>query len=244
MSFGIPEPQNTPFFASLVHDQSAAILVGLILVMITGALIGWLAQSRIRYFKRIKLRVASRKIQAKHLIQILEGLARTSCEQRVRELIGERLLEIIEQIMDINPIEPGVKVIHAATQRLMVLPAKQTTYDLSVADSDSDIKHLHRIILATIAQIKKMPRRGLVTYSECQALEKHLKMIYVQIEIDAHLQKADLAAEANDRGTASNHYRIAQNKLAQSKYHGSGKRDKMAEIGATIRALFETQNTN
>ena len=219
------------------------VLVALSLAMFTGVLVGWFAQTRIRYFQRVKLRVSERKIRAKHLIQILEGLARTSCEQRVRELVGERLLEIIEQIMDINPIEPGVKIIHAATQRLMVLPARQMTHDISVADSDSDIKHLQKITLAALAQIKKMPRRGLITYSECKSLEEHLKMTYVQIEVDAHIQKADIAAEADDKGTASNHYRIAQNKLAQSRYHGPEKRETMAKIGATIRGLFNTEDT-
>lgn len=243
MSFGIAEPETMPFFESLLmQDKGTTILISLAAVMVVGTLIGWLAQSRIRYYRQIKLRVAERKIKAKQLFYILEGLARTSCDPRVRQLIGERVLSYIEQIMDINPKEPGVKIIFSATQKVMALPAKNTCYDVSIADNDGDIKHLQRLVLAAIAQIKKLPRRGSVTHSESRELELHLKMIYVQIEVDAHLQKADLAAEAGDKGTAGNHYRIAQNKLAQSRYHGKGKREKMVEIGNTIRAMFDRQD--
>ena len=176
-------------------------------------------------------------------MQVLEGLARTSCDQRVRELIGESLIEVIEQIMDINPMENGVKIIHPAVQKLMSLPSKQITHDISIADSDVDIRHLQKLTLAALAHLKKLPRRGHITYSECSSLERHLKMIYVQIGIDAHLQKADLAAESGEKGTAGYHYRIAQNKLAQSRYHGPDKKQKMIQIGDTIRSLFDKEES-
>lgn len=240
MSFGIAVPESTPLFQTLLFTQQGPTLLFAIGgIMLSGTLIGWFAQLRIRYFRKIKLRVAERKLRAKQLIRILEGLARTNCDQRVRQILGERLVVIIEQIMDINPNEAGIKIIHAATQKLMQLPAKQTTYDSSPVESHSDVKQLQKLVLAAIAQLKKLPRHGVLTYTECKSLEAHLKMIYVQIEVDAHVQKAEVAEEAGDKTLAGYHYRAAQNKLAQSKYHGSDKREKMVELGNLIRALFD-----
>jgi|GEM_PF-1386496 len=239
MAFGIPSPESQPFIDSLLVTQHGnTILLGLIITMIMGALVGWLAQSRIRYYRTTKMQVRERKIRAKHLLRILEGLVRTNCDTRVRQLLGERLIEIIEEIMDINPAESGVKIIYAATQKLMTLPPQQTVYKSSKAENNHEVKDIQNLILASIAQIKKLPRRGKCTYFEARQLQEHLKMIYVQVEVDANIVRADLAAESGDRVTASTHYRIAQSKLAQSKYHGKEKRQQMVEIGNTIRALY------
>ncbi len=240
MTFGIAPPEKVSFFENLLmQDTGPTILMALGFMLLAGSLIGWFAQKRIKYYRNIKMKVIERKIKAKQLMHILEGLAKTNCDQRIRELLGQRLLEIIEHIMDINPIEPGVKVIYDATQKLMKVPARQTTYDLNIASNDKEVRHLQKLILAALAQIKKMPRRGFITYSECKELEKNLKMAYVQVEVDAHIQQAELSTEMEDRMLASNHYRIAQNKLAHSKYHGKEKREKMVELGERIRALFE-----
>lgn len=239
MSFGIAPPENPSFFENLlIQDTGSTVMISLTAILLISAMLGWFAQNRIRYYRQIKLRVLERKIKAKHLIKILEGLAKTNCDQRVRELLGQRLLELIEHIMDINPQEPGVKIIHDAAQKLIALPARQTTHDIAPAHTDAEVKSLQNLVLAALAQIKKMPRRGWLTYSECKTLETHLKKTYIQVEIDAHIQCAELAHETGDRMLASNHFRIAQNKLAYSKYHGKEKKEQMTKIGDSIRALF------
>jgi len=236
MSFGIAEPTTSLIPSAVLFWPMEQVLGSMVGLCILGVLIAGLAQRQLRRYRKIKLRVGHVKICAKQLLTILNELEHTGVSRRIRELLALRLTEHIETILDINPNEPGVKVVLAAVQRLVFEPLAEP--QRLPADSDGKVKRRQRAILATIAQISKLPRRGMITYTEAKSLAYELKAEYLDIAIAAHLHHADMAKEQGDRNMASTHYRIAQNKLAQSRYHGEKRRERMQAIGDQLREMF------
>ncbi|MBL4867168.1 MAG: hypothetical protein JKY67_12430 [Pseudomonadales bacterium] len=215
-----------------------AILGGLVLLAIIAVIGSSIANQRYIESSVKKRNLKSLKYRALQLQEILEGLARTTCNMDVRQALSECMIDTLRDIKDTDPQHPGIDVVMEATRQLLSLPPKSLIEHDGPAESDSEIKKLQGFILAAIALVRKLPEMGRITHADCQEWVLHLHMLYVQVEVDAHIMQGNKALSLGDKGDASTHFRVAQTKLVQSKYHGESKKKEIAKIGDMIRSVF------
>lgn len=216
-----------------------AALGGLVVLTIAAVVASYFANQRYIETSVKKRNLKALKLRALQLQEVLEGLARTTCNMNVRQAIGECMIDTLRDIKDTDAEHPGIDMVIEATHQLMELPPKSLIDNDGPAESDREIKKLQGFILIAIAQIKKLPDMGRITHADAQEWVLHLHMLYVQVEVDAHIMQGQKALSLGDKGDASTHFRIAQTKLIQSKYHGSSKKAEVEKVGAMIRSVYQ-----
>ncbi len=215
------------------------ILLSLAAITLLSLGVSAFAKSRYEYHKNTNLAIQKKKIKVKQLQEIIEGLSKTACMPEIRIALQKVLIETLGEIKDISPSYPGIDIVIAAANQLSSVAPERIVGPVKACETDHEIATQQKLVLAAIAQIKKLPAIGKCTYAEVKTWEEHLKMMYVQIDIDAHLAYAEEALNNSDKAGAANHFRIAQNKLAQSRYHGENKKDLMIALGDRIRDLYK-----
>ena len=186
-----------------------------------------------------KRSLSALKTRALQLQEVLQALARTTCQPTIQRALGECMIDTLKDIKDIEPQHHGIDVVIEAAKQLNSLPPKALIDHDGPASSDNEIKALQRYILGAIAQVKKLPELGRITVADSQDWVVHLHMLYVQVEVDAHIMQGNKALGLGDKGDASTHYRIAQTTLIRSKYHrGPEHKEEIERVGKMIREVF------
>ncbi|MBV1882577.1 MAG: hypothetical protein KUG82_13145 [Pseudomonadales bacterium] len=213
-------------------------LGGLIILAIAAIIASSMANQRFIEASEKTRNLKALKYRALQLQEILEGLARTTCNVEIRHALSECMLDTLRDIKDTDPEHPGIDVVMEAARQIMSLPPKSLVNNDGPAESDGEIKKLQGYILAAVALVRKLPEMGRITHADAQGWASHLHMLYVQVEVDAHMMKGHKALSLGEKGDASTHFRVAQTKLIQSKYHGENKKLEIEKIGEIIRGIF------
>jgi hypothetical protein len=115
------------------------------------------------------------------------------------------------------------------------LNSMQIKQDLA---SDAEINKTKRIFSQASKLLRAAHKKRMIDSQACNSMRNSLRMIILDLEVEAHEKLGDSAGEKNDPAVATNHYKYAKKLLIESDLKFEGKNKRIRDITQKTQVLF------
>lgn len=220
----------------------------LVAVIVVSIVLSGIAHRRHKAQELLRLQTKRAKKNAAEIQTIFENIAPIGCDKKLYEILGKSWIEFLSLAKKHSPDDPEVPVTLRHAEKL-ITDTLTGKIEPQPALSDGKIQAYQRAVTNTLTHMKKLTSQNKLNSHDLDDWSLYLKKKYVEVEVDAHIAQAERCMDNNDKAGASTHYRVAQNKLIQSKVHGDEKTTRITEIGKMADSIYakdggESANTD
>lgn len=209
----------------------------LVTVIVVSIVLSGIAHKRHKAQELIRLQTKRAKKSAAEIQTIFENIAPIGCDKNLYEILGKSWIEFLVLAKKHSPDDPEVPVSLRHAEKL-ITDTLTGQIEIKPALSDGKIQSYQRAVTNTLTHMKKLTSQNRLSTSDLDDWSLYLKKKYVEVEVDAHIAQAERCLSNDDKAGASTHFRVAQNKLIQSKVHGDDKATRIAEIGRMADSIY------